>query len=220
LADEATYNTSQKYITDYKIISALVHFRLIAAGGKMNVGQLGQHRRAVGVFSTRREAEHALNELKNSGFPMDRVSVIARDSDRPDQIAGADTSDRVLNKADEGAGTGAITGTVLGGLGGLLLGLGTIAIPGVGPIIAAGTIGTTLAATAAGAGLGAAGGSLVGALSGLGIAEDQARVYGDRVSRGEYLVIVDGTAAEINTAEAILSHRGIQEWGVYNNPNY
>jgi hypothetical protein len=181
---------------------------------------VSQYRRAVGVFRTRQEAEHALTELRNSGFPMDRVSVIARDAERRDNIAGADTADRVINKADEGAATGAITGTVLGGLGGLLVGLGSLAIPGVGPIIAAGTIGTTLAATAAGAGLGAAGGSLVGALSGLGIAEDRARVYGEHVSRGEYLVLVDGTAQEVAAAEAILSNRGIQEWGIYNHPDY
>jgi uncharacterized membrane protein len=174
---------------------------------------LGQHRRAVGVFSTRQEAEYALTELKNSGFPMDRVSVIARDADRQGSIAGADTQ-----KVDEGAGTGAITGTVLGGLGGLLVGLGALAIPGVGPVIAAGTVGTTLATTFAGAGLGAAGGSLVGALSGLGIAEERAQVYSDRVSQGGYLVIVDGTEAEIQSAAAILSGRGIQEWGVYNSP--
>jgi hypothetical protein len=177
---------------------------------------LGQHRRAVGVFSSRQDAEYALNELRNSGFPMERVSVIARDADRQDDMGGANVSDTVGAKADEGAGAGAVTGTVLGGLGGLLLGAGALAIPGIGPVIAAGTIGTTLATTALGAGLGAASGTLVGALSGLGIAEDRARGYSDRVSRGDYLVIVDGTDNEIRLAESILSNRGIQDWGIYN----
>lgn len=176
---------------------------------------LGQHRRAVGVFSRRQDAEHALNELRNSGFPMERVSVIARDVDRRDDMGGANVTD-AGREADEGAGAGAITGTVLGGLGGLLVGAGALAIPGIGPVIAAGTIGTTLATTALGAGLGAASGTLVGALSGLGIAEDRARAYSDRVSRGEYLVIVDGTDSEIRLAESILSSGGIQDWGIYN----
>ncbi len=142
--------------------------------------------------------------------------MIARDAGRRDEIAGANVSNTVGSKADEGAGTGAVTGTVLGGLGGLLVGAGALAIPGIGPVIAAGTIGTTLATTALGAGLGAASGSLVGALSGLGIAEERAQAYSDRVSRGDYLVIVDGTDDEIRLAESILSNRGIQDWGIYN----
>ena len=184
----------------------------------MVVGQ--QKRRAVGVFSTRQEAENALVELKNSGFPMDKVSVIARDAGRGDELAGAEVSDRVTDEADEGAATGAVTGTALGGLAGLLVGLGALAIPGAGPLIAAGTIGTTLATTAAGAGMGAAGGGLVGALAGLGIADERAQVYGNRVSQGGYLVIVDGTDQEIHLAESILNNRGIQEWGVYDYPTY
>jgi hypothetical protein len=182
---------------------------------------VGQHkRRAVGVFSTRQEAEDALIDLKNSGFPMNIVSVIARDADRHDELAGADMSDRVMTEADEGAATGAVTGTALGGLAGLLVGLGALAIPGAGPLIAAGTIGTTLATTAAGAGIGAAGGGLVGALAGLGIADERAKVYGDRVSQGGYLILVDGTTEEIRLAESILHNRGIQEWGVYDSPTY
>lgn len=179
-----------------------------------------QQRRAIGVFATRQEAENALVELKNSGFPMGRVSVIAQNADRPDEIAGVDTSDRVTDEADEGAAAGAVTGTALGGAVGLLAGLGFLAIPGLGPLFAAGTIGTTLATTAAGAGIGAASGSLVGALAGLGIAEDRAKVYDRRVSQGGYLVIVDGTAEEIHVAESILNHRGIQEWGIYDTPTY
>ena len=179
---------------------------------------VGQHRRAVGVFSTRQEAEIALSELKNSGFPMARLSVIARDADRHDELAGADLSDRVTNETDEGAATGAVTGTALGGLAGLLVGLGALTIPGAGPLIAAGSIGTTLATTAAGAGIGAASGGFVGSLAGLGIADEKAQVYGDRVSQGGYLVIVDGTSEEIRLAETILSARGIQEWGIYDYP--
>lgn len=178
----------------------------------------GQHRRAVGVFSSRHEAEHALNELRDSGFVMDRVSVVAKDADRADQLGGADMSNKVGNKADEGATAGAVTGGALGGLTGLLVGLGTLAIPGIGPIMLGGAAATALATTLSGGAIGAAAGGLIGALVGLGIPEERAKVYNDRVSRGDYLVMVDGTDDEIHRAEAILSHRGIQEWGVYNIP--
>ena len=176
---------------------------------------LGQHRRAIGVFSSRQDAELALNELNRSGFPMDKVSIIAQDADRQNDIAGIDVSDRVSNKADESAASGALTGGTLGGITGLLVGMGSLAIPGVGPVVLAGEIATTLFATVAGGAIGAAAGGIIGALIGLGIPEEQARVYNNRVSRGDYLVIVDGTDAELARAEAILNGRGIQEWGIY-----
>jgi len=179
---------------------------------------VGVHKRGVGVFSNRRDVEKALHELKNTGFDMDRVSVITQDGDK-DDIAGADVRDRVGDKSDEGAKVGAATGGALGGLTGLLVGLGTLAIPGIGPIMLAGAAATTLATTLAGAGIGAVAGSLLGALVGLGIPEERARVYDERVKRGHYLVIVDGTDTEIATAEAILTRQGVEEFEIYDNPD-
>jgi hypothetical protein len=179
---------------------------------------LGEHKRAVGVFSSHREAEYALTQLRDAGFPMNKISVIAKDADRAGDIAGVETQKRVGNKADEGAATGAVTGATLGGITGLLVGLGTLAIPGVGPILLAGEIATALATTVAGAGIGAATGGLLGALIGLGIPEERAKVYNDRVSRGDYLVIVDGTDEEIRRAETVLRSGGIQEFGIYSAP--
>ena len=125
---------------------------------------LGQHKRAVGVFSTRREAELALRELRDSNFPMDRVSVIAQEGDKIDNIAGADVRDEIRdpddNKADDGAKTGALAGGTLGGLTGLLVGLGTLALPGIGPVMLAGATATAIATTLAGGAIGAAAGSL------------------------------------------------------------
>ncbi|MFN6481769.1 MULTISPECIES: histidine kinase [unclassified Nostoc] len=179
---------------------------------------VGLHKRGVGVFSNRRNVENALHELKNSGFDMDRVSVITQDGEK-DDIAGAEVRDRVGDKSDEGAKVGAATGGALGGLTGLLVGLGTLAIPGIGPIMLAGAAATTLATTLAGAGIGAVAGSLIGALIGLGIPEERARVYDERVRRGHYLVILDGTDAEILRAETILNRQGVEEFGIYDNPN-
>jgi hypothetical protein len=182
---------------------------------------LGLNKRAVGVFPTRREAEMALHELRDSGFSMDSVSVIARDADKHDDIADVSVDDRkdVGNKADDGAKAGAVTGGVLGGVTGLLVGLGALAIPGIGPIMLAGAEATALATTLAGGAIGAAAGGLVGALIGLGIPEERARVYNDRVERGQFLVMVNGTEADIQRAQAVLSRHHIQEWGVYDAPD-
>lgn len=177
---------------------------------------IGSYRRAVGVFSQRRDADYALDELRDSGFPMQNVSVVAKDSKHHDQVGGVNVNDKVGNEADTGAAVGAVTGTAAGMLGGLLAGVGALAIPGFGPVIAAGTIGTTIATTLAGGAVGAAAGGLIGALAGLGIPEERARVYSDRLSRGDYLIIVDGRADEIARAEMILlNNRGIEEWGIY-----
>lgn len=177
---------------------------------------LGNNRRAVGVFSSHRAAESALQDLKSSGFPMDRVSVIAKDADKNrEHMAGADVKDARGNKADEGAATGALAGGTLGGLTGLLVGLGALAIPGIGPVMLAGATATAIATTLSGTAIGAAAGGLLGALIGLGIPEEQARVYHDRVSRGDYLVIVDGNNDEIARAEAILRRHNVEDWGIY-----
>lgn len=181
---------------------------------------MSSNRRAIGVFSNRRDAENALHELKASGFNMNRVSVIARDADRNEEIAGAEVSKKIGNKADKGAGVGAVSGGALGGLTGLLVGLGTLAIPGIGPVMLAGEVATALATTAAGTAIGAASGGLIGGLVGLGIPEKEAKAYSDRVHQGDYLVIVDGTDDEIRRAEAVLNHQnGLQDWATYDQPD-
>jgi hypothetical protein len=180
---------------------------------------IGRHRRALGVFPHRRDAEQAMHELKNSSFPMERVSVLARHQDDGDEIAGTQVGEKVGDKADEGAKAGAISGGVLGGLTGLLVGLGTLALPGIGPIMLAGATATALATTLAGAGIGAITGGLIGALIGLGVPEERARVYHERVERGEYLVIIDGTDAEIARAREILHSWRIEEFEIYDHPD-
>lgn len=176
---------------------------------------LGQPMRAVGVLPNREAAESALDALKKSGFTAEKVSLIAKDTERNDQLNNADVSDAVAEQAEEGAAAGAVTGSALGGLGGLLVGLSTLAVPGVGPVLAAGTVGTVLATALAGSGIGAASGSLAGAFAGIGIPNDQADVYGDRISQGDYVLLVEGTDEEIRQAELILGERGIEEWGIY-----
>lgn len=181
---------------------------------------LRPNKRAVGTFPHRRDTEKALHELRDSGFPMERVSVIARDSETPERIGQTEVrDDHHGNKADDGAKAGALTGGALGGLTGLLVGLGALAIPGIGPIMLAGATATAVATTAAGGAIGAAAGGLIGALVGLGIPEEHARTYSERVSNGHYLIIIDGTDDEIRNAHSLLDRRGIQDWGVFDIPD-
>lgn len=176
-------------------------------------------RRAVGIFPSRREAELALTELRDAGFPMSRVSVIAKDRQVTPSVTHQGVHLMVTDTpVEHGAVSGATAGGALGGITGLLVGLGAIALPGFGPIILGGAAATVLATTLAGGALGAAAGSLIGALISVGIPEERARIYSDRIARGEYLVMMDGMDPEIAQAERILGYHGIQDWGVYDMP--
>jgi hypothetical protein len=185
-------------------------------------------RRAIGTFSNYEATEIALRELKNSNFLMDQVSVVGIDIDSHIEVTGANTSNRLAdvgnldtneNEAGETAKKGAVAGVTLGGLTGLLVGLGIVAIPGVGPVMLAGAAATAIGTAISGSAIGAAAGSLAGGLIGLEIPEDRAKVYSDRVSQGDYLVIVEGSKADIALAESIFSNRGIHDWYVYDLPS-
>lgn len=139
----------------------------------------------AGLFDTYQDAEQAVNELQSLGVTREQISVVARDTVLRERVVG-DTDDMMA----EGAGAGAVGGTAIGGLGGLLVGLSSITLPGLGPIITAGTIITALGTTAAGAGIGAATGGLLGALMSIGIPEEDAHVYAESVRRGGILLTV------------------------------
>jgi len=143
----------------------------------------------VGIFDGQNDAEKALNALKDAGFTPDQVSVVAKDTsetktmvERSD-MGGAETT---------GAGTGALMGGLFGGAAGWLIGIGALAIPGIGPIVAAGALATTLG----GAAVGAVAGGLIGALVGAGIPEDDARAYETHVKEGRILITVQTATAE------------------------
>jgi len=140
------------------------------------------NKKIVGIFDTEHEATRAIEGLQNQGFTNQEISVITRDRDEMRSI-----SDETGTMAPEGVATGAATGGVLGGVTGLLAGIGALAIPGIGPILAAGPI----VATLTGAAIGAGAGGLVGGLIGLGIPEDEAKEYEGYVDNGKILVLVD-----------------------------
>jgi len=140
--------------------------------------------------------------LVNAGFHRNSISIVANDADKKystyvddvdTDVAGDDTA--------KGAGIGA----AIGGIGGLLLGLGALAIPGVGPIIAAGPI----AAALAGAGIGAVTGGIIGALVDLGIPEESAHVYAESVRRGNVLVVAQVEDNRVNEATNIMERPGL-----------
>jgi len=173
-----------------------------------------EHRRAVGIFPDRPRTASALQALSDSGFAMNNVSVIAKDPDRQNAIAGVNVKDEVTNRAEQGGEIGGVTGGVLGGVTGLLIGLGTLTIPGLGPALLAGEAATVLA-TLVGAGAGVAAGGLIGALIGMGIPEHRAKHYQDRVANGDYLIMLKESEPEIARAERTLKDAGIEDWGVY-----
>lgn len=141
----------------------------------------------VGVFATEQDASNAIQELKTLGYVESDISVIGKNKDDLDYIQ-AETG----TKAPEGVASGAATGGVVGGVTGLLAGLGALAIPGIGPIIAAGPIVATLTGAAVGAGAG----GLVGGLIGLGISEEDAEEYNTAVDNGRILVLVEADNVE------------------------
>lgn len=173
-----------------------------------------QQQRAVGTFPTRQDAENALMELRDCGFNMDRISAIAQNPPKPQTLADVEVKSS-SQRAKDGAETGAVMGATTGGMLGLIGSLSVLAIPGIG---LATEVAILLGNALLGSGVGAAGGSLIGAMIGWGIPEEQAKYYDELLSQGNYVVLVEGTEAEIKGAEAILLDRKILNWNVYKTP--
>ena len=146
----------------------------------------------VGIAKSNLQVERTIDELQEDALlPVSEISVLI-----PDRVDEPELGPVKATKASEGASAGAITGGVIGGTLGLLVGIGTLAIPGLGPFIAAGPIMAALGGTAAGA----TAGGIVGALVGLGIPESEAKIYESRIKEGGYLVAVhvqDNEVADI-----------------------
>src|SRR4026208_642204 len=156
-----------------------------------------------GIYKSVQHAERAVDTLVLGTFTNDDISVLM-----PDQQSSKDFAHEKHTKAPEGATTGAATGGTIGGTLGLLAGIGALAIPGLGPFIAAGPIMATLA----GVGVGGAVGGLVGALVGLGIPEYEAKRYESRVKDGGVLLSVHcATSDDITRAKELLKRTGADD---------
>ena len=156
-----------------------------------------------GIYKTAAQAENAVDRIAAAGFSNDDISVLI-----PDSHSSRDFAHEKNTKAPEGTTTGVTAGGVVGGTLGLLAGIGTLAIPGVGPLIAAGPIMAALA----GLGVGGAVGGLIGALVGMGIPEYEAKRYEGMVKDGGVLLSVHcDTSDEITKAKRLLEETGAKD---------
>jgi ActD protein len=163
----------------------------------------GKNTAVFGIYISRRDVENAVDALKADGFRNTDISVLL-----PENEGTKDFAHEKQTKAPEGAATGAGTGAVLGGTLGWLTGIGALAIPGLGPFIAAGPIMAALA----GMGVGGAIGGITGALVGLGIPEYEAKRYEGRIKGGGILLSVHCDDSKwVKRAKEILERTGASD---------
>jgi hypothetical protein len=160
----------------------------------------GKNTAVMGIFRNRSDVEHVVDRLKEEGFRNTDISVLMADN-----VGTRDFAHEKETKMPEGTTTGVSAGAVIGGTLGWLLGVGTLAIPGLGPFIAAGPIMALLA----GAGAGGALGGVVGALIGMGIPEYEAKRYEGLIKEGKALVSVHcDNSAWVDKAKDVLKACG------------
>ena len=163
----------------------------------------GKNTAVFGIYKTSAQAEHAVDRIVAAGYSNNDISVLL-----PDVQSSKEFAHEKNTKAPEGTAAGVTTGGIVGGTLGLLAGIGTLAIPGLGPFIAAGPIMASLA----GLGVGGAVGGLIGALVGMGIPEYEAKRYEGRVKDGGVLLSVHcDTSGEISRAKELLKETGAED---------
>jgi hypothetical protein len=163
----------------------------------------GKNTAVFGIYKSSAQAESAVERIIAAGFSNNDISVLL-----PDTHSSKEFAHEKNTKAPEGTTTGVTTGGVVGGTLGLLAGIGALAIPGLGPFIAAGPIMAALA----GLGVGGAVGGLIGALVGMGIPEYEAKRYEGRVKDGGVLLSVHcDTSDEISRAKDLLKQTGAED---------
>jgi hypothetical protein len=164
---------------------------------------MGKNTAVFGIYRTVTQAEQAVDRLLAAGYSNNDISVLLPDSKSSKEFAHEKNT-----KAPEGTTTGVTTGGAIGGTLGLLAGIGALAIPGLGPFIAAGPIMSALA----GLGVGGAVGGLIGALVGMGIPEYEAKRYEGRVKEGGVLLSVHcNSSEEISRAKDLLKQTGAED---------
>lgn len=155
----------------------------------------------TGLFDNYADARRAVQDLEAAGVPHRDVSIVGHDKG---EHVGNERVGDVADPAAQDAGKGAGIGATVGGVGGLLAGLGLLAIPGIGPVVAAGWLVATAAGAVGGGLIGAATGGLVGALTHAGVPENDAHVYAEGVRRGGTLVTAKVDEPILPTARNIL----------------
>lgn len=163
----------------------------------------------VGLFDDINHAHMAVRDLQDMGIARDRISLVA--SDAAGEYGQYLSRTGAKEDTTDGASTGAGVGALIGGIGGLLVGLGALAIPGIGPVVAAGPLATALSAllgAGAGALAGGIAGGLIGALVDAGLPEEEAGYYAEGVRRGGTLLMVETDEAMSQRAADVLNRHG------------
>lgn len=159
--------------------------------------------RKVGVFNNSDEAIQAIRQLQALGFTNEEISVVSRDAAMKDYVA----EENLEEMGTSATTTGAVTGGVIGGLGALLIELGLIAIPGIGPFLAVGPVGAALVGALAGGTVG----GVLGALVDLGFEEDEARFYDEQFQQGRILVMVEDDGTKTMDLDKIIEPYSLYE---------
>ena len=157
----------------------------------------------IGLFKDRSDAHQAVAELEEEGFTQEEIGLLAQ-RDAVEDVLDVDFEEAAVESAEAGA----LGGSALGGLIGLLAGASALVVPGIGPAVAVGSWASVLGTTAAGAGVGAAYGGLVGALVGFGVTEEQTHIYVEAVQQGSLLMVVQPENDRHALAEKILRDNG------------
>lgn len=147
----------------------------------------------IGVFSSRNDAEQAVQTLRNHGFTTEEISIVSKHGAKHNQ----------QTTYEDDITDGALTGGTLGGIGGLIVGAGALAIPGIGPIVAAGPIAAALS--------GAVAGGIAGGLIDWGIPAETSRRYEQSVAQGNILAIVKTQQSKVQQASQVLRQNGAQD---------
>jgi len=155
----------------------------------------------VGTYDNLQSAYAVANDLVTAGYSRNDISVVANDA----KNTYSPYVDKTYVGDGDDAAKGAGIGAAIGGLGGLLIGLGALTIPGIGPVIAAGP----LLAALTGAGIGAVTGGIVGALIDLGIPDEEANLYSEGLRRGNVLVIAQVPDASVNAVTSVMERPGL-----------
>jgi hypothetical protein len=196
-----TTNQSQGQTTDQTIMSSYAgSIQSGQSAGAQGSGQSSASGSAgmkavIGVFGSQKDAEQAVNQLRQKGFNNEEINIVSKNQGGKKQGG--------KEYVDDDISDGALTGGTLGGIGGLILGAGALAIPGVGPIIAAGPIAAALS--------GAVAGGLAGGLIDWGIPAEVSRHYEQEVAEGGILAVIKTTQQKVDQAAQILRQSGAKD---------
>ncbi|MCR4398366.1 MAG: general stress protein [Firmicutes bacterium] len=161
------------------------------------------NRTVIGVFKSRGQADKAVDEFRTKGISERDISVVAREEKARGGEGGGERGSLVSGVGGERLRSGVATGGALGGLAGILAGVGALAVPGIGPIVAAGPVAAGLT--------GALTGGVAGGLVDLGIPEERGRYYEGRVREGDIVVAVKADERKVEEAAQIMRRNGASD---------